>query len=108
MDYYEYISVALTFAVTLVVSWVLLLPLFSPQGSSEEWCEKEAAEREHREELLSLLHELEGDKASGKLTPEEYQTNRAELLRDLIPLLDGEGNGEGKEQTPPTREQGLG
>ena len=112
MGIYEYLSVALSFGVTLVVTWVLLLPLFSPQRVGEEWCEKEASDREHREEILSLLQELEGDKASGKLTPEEYQTNRAELLRELIPLLEKEGEGAGKKegdhQAPPTQEQGIG
>lgn len=84
-----FVGVAVSFAVTLWVVWVVIAPLFFSTEGAGESCSVEAQSMSaKREELLAFLEEVETDKLSGKLTPEEYAVNRADALQNLLGLVE--------------------
>jgi len=79
-------TLLLGLALSLGVAVYILQPLFEPRAAEQapDLTEKLYSERE---QILSALHDLDFDHATGKLAAADYQPQRAQLVARGVELL---------------------
>ncbi len=84
------VTIAFSFLVALLCSWVLLLPFFSERVVDEAISPDETARNAlnvRKELALTEIEELEMDRLGGKINEADYQQSRAELTADAADIL---------------------
>lgn len=82
MELIELLSIAVSFAFALGISWCLVAPFFSKEevflGEGSEVVAKETLIR-RKEMLLESLEDLDAEWQAGKMLDEQYERTKAEL-----------------------------
>lgn len=74
--------------VCLVASYYLMVPFFRADLLVSEGDGKASALQDQRERCVQVLRDLELDRATGRLTDEEYQKMRASVGQELFAIVD--------------------
>jgi len=85
----------ITYLLALLITLAIVWWLFAPHSESETLHQKMLKTtplhitklEDERERSLRMLNDLELDYQTGKLSDDEYELIRQELVRDLAPVL---------------------
>lgn len=74
----------------LIVLWLLFEPMLFPARMAPEFLEPEDPDETPRGQALLALREIDFDRATGKLSDEDYETLKARYMARAVALLKAE------------------